>query len=283
MATRRKTVHEDEDPSHSQPSHDSGPVHGAGGHDESNWLISYADMMTLLCGFFIMLFSMAKMDVPKYDSFKEAISKQFGGEYVSPTKDMAKAIKEVLKQMNMEDKAAVKADSSGVSIVFQSTVFFGTLSAEVSHDGYNILEKLIKTVEARQKEQKKSYRIVIEGHTDSRPVTGGNFPSNWELSSARAARVVRMFLEQGFTPDHLTAIGYADTHPQAPAKLGNGDWDEVALGKNRRVVLRILEPNIDSIPFPDDINKPEITPAPDPRHSQSSEQVGSSVPANTAH
>ena len=47
-------------------------------HDESNWLISYADMMTLLCGFFIMLFSMCKLDTPQYDSFKEAISKQFG-------------------------------------------------------------------------------------------------------------------------------------------------------------------------------------------------------------
>src|SRR3954462_4381943 len=81
----------------------------SGGHgDESNWLISYADMMTLLCGFFIMLFSMAKMDVPKYDSFKEAVAKQFGGEYVSPSKELAKAVEEVLKQMQMEDRAIVK-------------------------------------------------------------------------------------------------------------------------------------------------------------------------------
>jgi chemotaxis protein MotB len=251
--TTRKTIHEDHEPSltKAETSDGAGLNHGAA-HDESNWLISYADMMTLLCGFFIMLFSMAKMDVPKYDSFKEAIAKQFGGEYVSPSKEMAKAVSEVLKQMDMEDKAVVKSDSNGVSIVFQSTVFFGTLSAEVSHDGYNILDKLIKSVETRQKEQKKTYRIVVEGHTDSRPVVGGLYPSNWELSGARAARVVRMFLEHNFTPDHLTAIGYADTHPQAPAKTPNGSWDENALGKNRRVVLRILEPSIDSIPFPED-------------------------------
>jgi len=247
---KRKLGHEEHPPS---PPHESASAHrGGGSHDESNWLISYADMMTLLCGFFIMLFSMAKMDVPKYDSFKEALAKQFGGEYVSPTKDMAKTMTEVLKQVKMEDKATVKADATGISVIFQSTVFFGTLSAEVSQDGHTILEKLIQSVETSQKEKKKIYRIIIEGHTDSRPVVGGLYPSNWELSSARATRVVRMFLEHGFTPDRLTAIGYADTHPQAPAKTPNGNWDEEALGKNRRVVLRILEPNIDSIPFPED-------------------------------
>ncbi|MEO7163920.1 MAG: flagellar motor protein MotB, partial [Bdellovibrionia bacterium] len=200
--TTRKTIHEDHEPSHAKAlnTESSGTHQGAAGHDESNWLISYADMMTLLCGFFIMLFSMAKMDVPKYDSFKEAIAKQFGGEYVSPSKEMAKMVSEVLKKMEMEDKAVVKSDSNGVSIIFQSTVFFGTLSAEVSSDGFNILDKLIKSVEDRQKEQKKTYRIVVEGHTDSRPVVGGSYPSNWELSGARAARVVRMFLDHNFTP-----------------------------------------------------------------------------------
>src|SRR4051812_26352237 len=100
-------------------------------------------MMTLLCGFFIMLFSMAKLDVTKYDSFKAEISKQFGGEYSSPTKELAKYATEILQEMGIEKEAIVKTDSYGVSIVFESTVFFETLSADITSSGREILKKLI--------------------------------------------------------------------------------------------------------------------------------------------
>ncbi len=223
-------------------------------HDESNWLVSYADMMTLLCGFFIMLFSMAKLDVPQYDSFKEAIAKQFGGEYVSATKEMAKFATEIIDELGKETQAIIKSDPQGISIVFESTVFFNTLSADVTQEGELILQKIIQTILKRQKETNKEYNIVVEGHTDGRPIIGGAYPSNWELSGARAARVVRIFLEHGFTPHHLTAIGYADTRPQINSRNSLGQWDEKALVKNRRVVLRILEPKVDSIPFPDTAN-----------------------------
>lgn len=115
--------------------------HGGGGHDESNWLVSYADMMTLLCGFFIMLFSMAKMDMPKYDSFKEAIAKQFGGEVQTAKKDMEKLAKQIEKDLGKNSPAHIKHDASGVSIVFESTVFFSTLSADVSLEGQTIIKK----------------------------------------------------------------------------------------------------------------------------------------------
>ena len=245
--------------------------HGEGGHDESNWLVSYADMMTILCGFFIMLYSMAKVDEPKYDSFKEAISKYFGGEYVSQTKDLTKFATEVIQQYGLDTKAVIKSDSNGVSIIFESTIFFETLSSDVSQQGTSILDLLIKKIAERQNTLGKSYKIVIEGHTDSRPVVTGIYPSNWELSGARAARVVRMFLDHGFSPKQMTAIGYADTHPQVESKSSQGTWNETALAKNRRVVLRILEPNIDSIPFPDhssiQATHEKETPSPSPSPS----------------
>jgi chemotaxis protein MotB len=219
--------------------------------DESNWLVSYADMMTLLCGFFIMLFSMTKMDPPQYDSFKEAVVKQFGGEYVSPPKELAKFATQLLKDAGLETGVVVKSDSLGISVIFESTLFFETLSSDISPQGKITLSKLIEGISNQQKKNSKQYRIVIEGHTDSRPITAGIYPSNWELSGARASRVVRLFLASGYSPDHLTAIGYADTHPQTPARLPDGKWDETALGKNRRVVIRILEPQVDAIPFPD--------------------------------
>lgn len=224
--------------------------HDGGGHDESNWLVSYADMMTLLCGFFVLLFSMAKMDEPQYEKVQEAMAQTFGGDFKSPTKEMAKFVSQMLQEAGIEQQASIKVEGTGVTVAFESTLFFETLSADVRPEGRAVLQKMVAAMAERQKMEGKQYQIVIEGHTDSRPVLAGAFPSNWELSSSRAARVARYFLEQGFASDHLTAIGYADTRPTAPSRTPSGSYDEAALAKNRRVVLRILDPKADSIPLP---------------------------------
>ena len=181
--------------------------------DESNWLVSYADMMTLLCGFFIMLFSMSKIDEPKYDSFKEIISKQFGGKYVSPHKELVKEMSGIIEDLGINHATIVKSTPLGIMIAFESLVFFGTLSAEITTEGNKILSQVIESVSKRQRETGKKYHIVVEGHTDDRPILSGIYPSNWELSSARALRVVKMFLSQGFEEKQLTAIG-SELFPQ---------------------------------------------------------------------
>jgi chemotaxis protein MotB len=228
------------------------PPHTPHVHDESNWLVSYADMMTLLCGFFIMLFSMAKLEQPKYDAFKTAIAKQFGGESVTASQEMAKYATQMIQEMAIEKNTIVKSESSGVSIAFESTVFFDTSSAELSIQGKKILKGVISKLISQEAANSKKYKIVVEGHTDGRPILSGYYPSNWELSAARATRVLRMFLDHGFNADRVTAIGYADTHPQVNARTPTGHWNEAALVKNRRVVLRILDPTTDSIPYPED-------------------------------
>lgn len=257
------------------PSQDHSPLPPV--HDESNWLMSYADMMTLLCGFFIMLFSMCKLDNPQYDSFKEALSKQFGGEYVSTTKELARFATQVLQELGIEKTVTIKTDAYGISLVFESTVFFDTLSADVTRQGKAILEKVISSILLRQKTSAKAYKIVVEGHTDSRPIIGGMYPSNWELSGARAARVVRLFLARGFPANHLTAIGYADTRPQVEARTSIGIWDDAALSKNRRVVLRILEPSADAIPAPTET--PADTP---PGDNPPKPSIPNLIPANNS-
>ena len=225
-------------------------------HDESNWLVSYADMMTLLCGFFIMLFSMAKLDEPQFEKVKEAVAHQFGGDYQTPNRELAKFVTQMVQEEGIDKDTVVKSDHLGVSIVFQSTLFFDTLSAEVKPEGKQVLHHLISAISNRQIMDLKSYKVVVEGHTDGRPITAGAFASNWELSGSRAARVVRMFIEQGFSPTHLASIGYADTHPEVtPSRRTDGTWDETGLAKNRRVVIRILDPRVDSIPFPEDAKK----------------------------
>ncbi|MFZ9596206.1 MAG: flagellar motor protein MotB [Bdellovibrionia bacterium] len=313
MAKFKTNRNLNEDPAKEQPKSESS--HSTQPHDESNWLISYADMMTLLCGFFIMLFSMAKMDSAKYDGFKKELSKQFKADYVPSNVEMQKVAAELKKELAQHHEASVTVDFNGIAIVFQSTVFFDTLSAEVTHQGKIILEQLIESIAQKQKTAQRTYKIIVEGHTDSRPIMGGVYPSNWELSGARASRVVRMFLAKGFTPHQLTAIGYADTYPklevtaptpssqashasdpskmpqaqaldpelkktsqsktsssEAPPKdpqssdpqtnrklattpllqsFDSPTTQEAQLAQNRRVVLRILDPEVDAIPFPE--------------------------------
>src|SRR5947209_1845302 len=91
--------------------HEAG-AEGEGDHDESNWLVSYADMMTLLCGFFIMLFSMAKLDEPQYERVKEAVAKQFGGEYKSATAELGKFMTEIIDQNGLTRNTVVRIDPS---------------------------------------------------------------------------------------------------------------------------------------------------------------------------
>jgi chemotaxis protein MotB len=208
--------------------------------DESNWLVSYADMMTLLCGFFIMLFSMTKMDEPQFERIKQTLAEQFGGEYHSPNADLAKWVTQILQDTPLKGEADVETSAAGVAIVFRSAVFFDTLSAELTERGSTILEQLVGSLQERQKFEKKAFRFVVEGHTDSRPLLSGPFATNWELSAARAARVVRVFVDKGFSPQSMAALGYSDTRPAETSKLPDGRWDEPALAKNRRVVIRVF-------------------------------------------
>jgi chemotaxis protein MotB len=222
---------------------------GEANHDESNWLVSYADMMTLLCGFFIMLFSMAKLDEPQYEIVKREVAKAFKGQYENPAEGQGKFASRIIQEAGLDRDTTVQVDSQGMTLTFQSVLFFDTLSAEVSPGGQALLTRIIDAIFNLQAKEHRLFRIVVEGHTDGRPVLSGTFATNWELSAIRATRVVRMFQDKGFLRDRLTAIGYGDTRPLATERRPDGTLDEAAMGKNRRVVLRILEPTVETIPF----------------------------------
>src|SRR3954468_1912099 len=90
-----------------QPQEDWHPPQHEAAHapadDESNWLVSYADMMTLLCGFFIMMFSMAKLDEPKFEGVRQEVAKAFGGKYIPPsTNELSKITDTVIKELGIE-------------------------------------------------------------------------------------------------------------------------------------------------------------------------------------
>lgn len=128
------------------------------------------------------------------------------------------------------DKLAFRLEGRGLVVtIVTDQVVFQAGAADLGADGAKILDIIAASL------VDSDYRLAIEGHTDSRPISTTRYPSNWELSTARATTVLRYLVDQhGFTPDRLTASGYADTKPVA-AGASTAD-----LAKNRRVEVVVL-------------------------------------------
>jgi chemotaxis protein MotB len=139
--------------------------------------------------------------------------------------------------MNAEANAAPTPMGDRItSFQFSSTAFFASGTATLSDSGQSILQNLLGRL---QSPAFATYRITVEGHTDDEPINSPQFPSNWELSAARAAAVVRYFIEHGIPADRLRAAGYADTHPLAPNRDAAGNPIPENQAKNRRVVIEL--------------------------------------------
>ncbi len=117
-----------------------------------------------------------------------------------------------------------------------SAAFFDSGSATISENGRAILADVAKKIQA---DEFKDYQVTVEGHTDDSPIKTALFPSNWELSTARASAVVHFFLEQGLPAQKLRAAGYADTFPKAPNRDANGNPIPENQAQNRRVVIKL--------------------------------------------
>ncbi len=123
----------------------------------------------------------------------------------------------------------------GDRFVFQSEVLFDTASAEMGVEGIEQIRALAKTLNEISKQIPKDVHWVlrVDGHTDKRPIASGRFPSNWELSTARAITVVKTLAANGVPADRLAAAGFGEFQP-----LEKGDTEE-AYGKNRRIEIRL--------------------------------------------
>lgn len=215
------------------------PAYRGESDGESNWLVSYADMMTLLCGFFIMLFSISKIDQKKYDSVKKSVAEQFHGKIEIENLELKKNLKEMIETKDLGKFVNIESIQGGVALIFQSTTFFESGSAELTPAALQPLKTFANEILSLEKKNQKKYRIQVEGHSDHRKISSAQFPSNWELSSGRAARVVRFLINEGFSGEKMTALGFADTKPiQIPRDLASED--DPAHERNRRVVIQIL-------------------------------------------
>jgi chemotaxis protein MotB len=214
-------------------------------HNEEGWLVSYADLMTLLMGLFVILFSMSNMDKKKYEQMTEELSKQFQETAAkepppppppAPSTNLAAQLKDTLIHAGLDTKQVdIQSDENGVTISLRGSSFFESGSVTLAPAGAGFVEQVGRSLLA----QHLPFEARIEGHTDDTPMNSAVFPSNWELSSARASGVVRKLADIGVSPAHLVAVGYGSSRPLVANRTVNNEPLYENMAQNRRVVVYI--------------------------------------------
>ncbi|MBM3270306.1 MAG: OmpA family protein [Candidatus Sericytochromatia bacterium] len=207
------------------------------GHGEP-WLITYADMVTLLMALFIVLLSVSTVDQQKAEEMVEAVKEGAGAEGKTKGKmtfqEIKAKVEKEIQSQNMQDQVEAKLTPRGIDINFSSQLFFDAGKAELKPEAQKVLDAAARILKEIKVDDAK---IAIEGHTDSRPIKTAQFPSNWELSTARATRVLRYFLDKGVSEKKVEALGLAATRPKV-----DKDGKEISAEDpaNRRVVIRVV-------------------------------------------
>ncbi|MEN3186371.1 MAG: flagellar motor protein MotB [Atribacterota bacterium] len=221
------------------------------------WALSYGDFMSLLLCTFVLLFAFSTIDVARFKevifSLQGALGVLSGGprvlmpselpvprppSQISPSTvvpmKLAGLMKEIERKLVKEgriekDKVSFKIDERGLVITFLDNVFFDLGKADLRTEMFPVLGALAESLRAIDN------HIRIEGHTCNLPINTPRFPSNWELSAARAIAVLRYFIEkEGISPQRLIAVGYGEYRPLVP------NDNEENRRKNRRVEIVVL-------------------------------------------
>ena len=203
-----------------------------------DWMVTYADFVTLLMAFFCMLIGASKFDPGAWESMKSGLrSEIMGTEKVkTPLAEIKKDLDSLLAKERGEKIVKVDMTPEGIVMQFSSSAFYDAGSADVGAQAKDIIDRVagaIKNITYYP------FQIDIEGHTDNSPIHTVRFPSNWELSVARATNIVKYILTKGIQADRLKAAGYADTKPIVPNKDAQGNNVPLNQAQNRRIVIRI--------------------------------------------
>lgn len=206
------------------------------------WLLTYADMITLLLGLFIVLVATRVESEAQFKVIAAQAARVFGGGesvVLNGTKGVQNGSNGILPYFKPKEAGKPQEEDSGVTavnvpsgtlITMSSGLLFDSGSAELKPKAKEIIDRIYKAYF-----ENNSNNIMISGHTDDRPMHSAQFPSNWELSTGRAGTVARYLMDKWkVNPDRMSTAGYADTDPVAP-----NDTD-VDRAKNRRVEVLIL-------------------------------------------
>jgi chemotaxis protein MotB len=207
--------------------------------EKEDWLMSYADMITLLLSFFVLLISMSHIDPVKFEKVQGGMARDIGNRQTAqPLQELKTEVGQVLRGLKLDDdKVSLGSDERGLVLDFDGGTFFDPASAKLK-DEY--LPALAKLAESLSSPRYSAFQIEVQGHTDDTPVNTSAYPSNWELSAARATAVVRAFIQNGIDPTRLAAEGFADTRPKVSNRDVNGKPLPVNQAINRRVSVHIF-------------------------------------------
>ena len=227
-------------------------MHPGGSGEPRNtqsWLVTFNDMITLLMVFFVLLFAMSGMDSKRFNRARNALQSALGvlnegqhapdGIVSSKNNTLSPAVIKAAEESAAADQdkalkstAGIQAEYTpkGIHLTLDDKLLFASGSAYLSEGGAALLDKVARVIKPLRRS------IRVEGHTDNRPIATPLFPSNWELSTARAISVVKYLIDRaGIAPQSLSAAGYGDSRP-----LDKND-SQAHMARNRRVEI-ILEP-----------------------------------------
>jgi chemotaxis protein MotB len=204
--------------------------------DQEGWLVSYADLITLLFVFFAVLLSISSVSKSKLELLRHEINQ----EAISSLSELKQGLDDEIESQNLSDKVVTQMTHDGLQVQFNERVLFASGDAKLSAEGSSVMKNFCSILAGI----KGKFHMAVEGHTDSRPIRTSAFPSNWSLSAARAVNVLHFLAENGVDEKRMMVRAYADTRPlgqntMPSAPLGGsstGDTD----AKSRRVILLVF-------------------------------------------
>ncbi|OGS94136.1 MAG: flagellar motor protein MotD [Gallionellales bacterium RIFCSPLOWO2_12_FULL_57_18] len=242
-------------------------------HDNHDrWLISYADFVTLLFAFFVVMYSISSVNEGKYKTFSDSLSIAFTNKpssvpiNIAPNeqelllkalvdrrtarlgeqqrkiqdrmRNLANGLSQVMSPLINQRMVSINQTRRGVVLDISESSLFKTGEAVLQPGVLDVLRQVSAVL------SKEELPIEVEGHTDDIPIATVQFPSNWELSSARASSVVRMLIDNGVPARSLAAVGLASNQPLVP----NDSQENRA--RNRRVTIIIVSPDMERVTAP---------------------------------
>lgn len=205
----------------------------------NDWLATYSDMITLLMAFFVIFFSASKVDMQLFEELKNGfVSDKLNTTTGSPLKMLYNQLDSTFDNSAMDNpRVDIEKDFRGINILLGSESLFSSGEASLTPAGRQTIDEICLSLDSIV--GKYNLTMDIEGHTDDTPIRSFRFPSNWELSSARAATVLRQMIENGLPPQNSRAIGFADVKPTIKPFDAEGNYVKGSREKNRRVEIII--------------------------------------------
>ncbi len=202
------------------------------------WQITYLDTFTLLLIFFIILATLAHTGQDILGEVAGGFRSQvLGREHrVTPIDEVYMELNERLADERQTGQVEIDKEFDEIRLHFLGSSFYRSAETRLLPSGEAIVDRIMAVL---MELDHYKFHVDVEGHADSMPIRTERFPSNWELSAARASNVVRYFLEEGMPAERLKASGYADTFPVAPDYDAVGNPIPENLDRNRRIVMRI--------------------------------------------